>query len=365
MLLLVGLLTVGSAASAAPASAQSAPPAQPLAPPPLGESQAIISVYQQASPAVVNISFISQALDVFGNRVLQEASGSGVILDQQGDILTNEHVVSGASQLDITLPDGSIYAGQIIATDPAIDLALLSLQAPAAVLAQLTVASLGDSSTLQVGQQVLAIGNPFGFERSASRGIVSSLGRTLPGEQNRFITNMIQTDAAINPGNSGGPLLDMSGQVVGINEQIASSSDTSSGVGFAIPINTVKRYLPDLLAGRQPQHAWLGVSGLTLTPSRARALRIGVQQGVILAAVASGGPAAAAGLRGVRGNDVSTADVITALDGVPVRREEEIAAFVDQHQPGDSVEVQFIRGGQPQTANVVLGTWRPQNAGGS
>jgi S1-C subfamily serine protease len=245
----------------------------------------------------------------------------------------------------------------------------VKLQAPGEKLRSLTVARLGDSSTLKVGQTVVAIGNPFGLERSESLGIISSLGRTRPGIEQRLITNMIQTDAAINPGNSGGPLLNLSGEVIGINEQIEVSSSSASGptgnvgIGFAIPINTLKRYLPELLAGREPKHAWLGIAGRPLSPSMAEDLRMPGTRGVLLASVSANGPAAQAGLRGSPRASDPSGDIITELDGHAVRSVEDIAAYIDQKNPGDAVKVTYVRGGQPQTTDVTLGTW--ENSGTS
>jgi S1-C subfamily serine protease len=333
-----------------------APPAQ------LMDSQAIIDVYQKASPSVVNITYSAEARDALGRRVRTESTGSGVIIDREGHVVTNQHVVGSADRLDVTVPGGPVYLGRIVASDRASDLAVIRIDAPAEALARLTPATLGDSGSLQVGQIVVAIGNPFGLERSASLGIISSLGRTRPGVDKRFISNMIQTDAAINPGNSGGPLLNLNGEVIGINEQIETSSEGGSiGVGFAIPINTVKRYLPELLAGREPQHAYIGVAGVALTPTRAERLGLSVHQGVILAALATDGPAAQAGLQAVTNNNASTGDIITGLNGQPVHNFQDIAALIDILEPGDQVTIQYIRAGETKTVTVTLGVWQSQD----
>ncbi|HZT09118.1 MAG TPA: trypsin-like peptidase domain-containing protein [Chloroflexota bacterium] len=330
--------------------------------PAVSDSQTIIDVYQRASPSVVNITYSTETRDILGRRVRTESTGSGVVVDQLGHVITNQHVVSDATHVDVTLADRSSYVGNVVATDRANDLALLQINAPEDVLQSLTVANLGDSSQLQVGEIVVAIGNPYGLDRSASLGIISSLGRSRPGVESRLISNMIQTDAAINPGNSGGPLLNLDGEVVGINEQIEGPSEGNVGIGFAIPINTVKRYLPDLLAGKEPTHAWLGIAGVSLTPTRSQTLGLSTKQGVIVAAVASDGPAAAAGIRGVQGNDASTADIILALDGHTVRSFQDIAAYIDQLEPGQAMLVQYVRGGDTESVSVTLGTWQPQNA---
>ncbi len=339
-------------------------PAQPAS------SEAASQVYERVGSGVVNITFTARQQDIFGRSVQQEGTGSGIIIDDQGHVITNQHVVAGATRLDITLADGTIYIGELLASDSANDLALLRIQAPADRLRQLTTVPLGDSDSLKVGQAVIAIGNPFGLERSASMGIVSSLGRSRPGLEARLITNMIQTDAAINPGNSGGPLLNLRGEVIGINEQIEVSSSGGSsqrgniGIGFAIPVNTLKRYLPDLLAGREPRHAYIGIAGVPLTPTLAEQLRAPVQQGVILTTVVPSGPAGRAGLRGGTRVDPASGDILTDIDGHQTRSVEDVAAYVDQKNPEDTVRVTFFRGGQSQNADVILGVWEAQNAPG-
>ncbi len=339
------------------------PQQQPIQP---ASSEAASQVYERVSPGVVNITFTARQQDIFGRTRQAEGTGSGFIVDDQGHVVTNQHVVAGATRLDVTLADGTIYVGELVASDPANDLALLRIQAPADRLRQLTVVPLGDSDSLKVGQPVIAIGNPFGLERSASMGIVSSLGRSRPGLESRLITNMIQTDAAINPGNSGGPLLNLRGEVVGINEQIevtgGSARQGNIGIGFAIPVNTLKRYLPDLLAGREPRHAYIGIAGVPLTPTLAEQLRAPVQQGVILTTVVPNGPAGRAGLRGGNRADPGSGDIITDIDGHQTRSVEDIAAYVDQKNPGDTVRVTYFRGGQAQTTEVTLGVWEAQNA---
>jgi S1-C subfamily serine protease len=323
-----------------------------------GNSDAVVNVYERVSPAVVNITFTGRATDVLGRSAQQEGTGSGFIIDKNGNVVTNQHVVANASRLDVTLADGSSYAGQVVVSDPATDLAIVKIQAPADKLSQLTTVPLGDSDQLKVGQSVVAIGNPFGLERSASLGIVSSLGRSRPGVAQRMITNMIQTDAAINPGNSGGPLLNLNGEVIGINEQIESASQGNVGVGFAIPSNTLKHNLDAMLAGKQPEHAWIGISGTQLTPTLAEQIKSSTNQGVLLATVVPNGPAAKAGLKGATRNDPSSADVITQIDGRAVHSVEDIAAYVDQKNPNDVVHVTYVRGGQTQTADVTLGVWQ-------
>ena len=329
-----------------------------------GETNAVTEVYERVGPAVVNITSTQQGVDLFGRPLRQEGSGSGFIIDSEGHVITNQHVVSGASRLDVTLADGTTYVGEVWAIDAPNDIALVKINAPAEKLKPLAVVPLGDSSALRVGQTVIAIGNPFGLERSATLGIVSSLGRTRPGVEQRLISNMIQTDAAINPGNSGGPLLNLRGEVVGNNAQIDSPTRGSVGVGFAIPVNTLKRYLPDLLAGKEPKHPWIGIAGRPLTPTLAERLSVHAEYGVILSSVTAGGPAARAGLRGATRRDASTADIITHLDGHVVRSVEDVAVYIDNRDPGETVRVTFMRGGQSQTADVTLAIWEARDLSG-
>jgi S1-C subfamily serine protease len=327
----------------------------------VGDNDAVVRVYEQVSPTVVNITFSARVRNSFGQQGDQQGSGSGFIIDKEGHVVTNDHVVGNATRLDVTLADGTSYIGDVVAEDPGSDLAVVHIQAPSEKLAQLAVASIGDSTSLKVGQVVVAIGNPFGLERSASFGIVSSLGRVRPGQQQHLISNMIQTDAAINPGNSGGPLLNLQGQVIGINEQIEAPTQGNVGVGFAIPSNTLSRYLPQLLAGKQPPHAYVGISGTALTPTVAEQIRAPVQQGVMLATVVPNGPAGRAGLHGAARNDPATADLITQLDGRVVRSVEDLASYIDTKEPNDRVQVTYVRSGQTQTTDMTLGTWEPGN----
>jgi len=342
------------------AASQAQPPAQPL---PRSGANGVVNVsdvYERVSPAVVNITASARARDAFGRTRPADGTGSGFIIDRQGHVVTNYHVVEGATRLDVTLADHSSYVGEVVANDIGNDLALVRLNAPEEKLKQFAVASLGDSESVRVGEAVVAIGNPFGLERSATLGIVSSLGRTLPGGGRRLINHMIQTDAAINPGNSGGPLLNLRGEVIGINA--LGATQVSVGVGFAIPVNTLKRYLPDLQAGREPRHAWMGIAGVPLTPTLAAELRTPVQQGVILANVAPSGPGASAGLRGATRGDPATGDIVTQIDAEPVRTVEDIAVYVDRKEPGDRVSVTYVRGGQTTEVEVTLGVWQPSPA---
>lgn len=319
----------------------------------------VADVYDRAGSAVVNVAVKTDTWGLFPGVLPEGSEGSGFIVDKDGHVATNYHVTRGASRLDVTLASGESYRANVVGVDSANDVAMLRIDAPKDKLQQLPTLPLGDSSDLRVGDFVLAIGNPFGLERSMSLGIVSSLGRIRPGTEDRLISNMIQTDAPINPGNSGGPLLNLDGQVVGIAAQIEAPTPGNVGVGFAIPVDTLKRYLPDLLAGREPQHAWLGISGVALTPSLADQLDATARGGVLITRVARDGPAAKAGLVGATPFQRSLGDIITHVDSLRVRTLEDIAAHIDGLNPGDRIKVAYVRDGQARTVEVTLGVWRP------
>jgi len=329
----------------------------------------VVSVYDSAGPAVVNISTIVIAYDFFMRPVPQEGgTGSGFVYDTDGHIVTNYHVVENAEELSVTLADGEVYPAEIVGVDPSNDLAVVridveSLPQPVA---------LGDSDNLRVGEFVVAIGNPFGLDRTLTVGVISSLGRVIQGPDGRFIGEAIQTDAAINPGNSGGPLLDLEGRVIGVNSQIISPSRASAGIGFAVPVNTVRRVVPELIAQGRYAHPWLGVQPLGLTPERSQAFReagvnVPVDEGLLIIEAVQGGPAAQAGIRGgdriVQLGNVQVAlggDIITAINGEPVTNLQELTVYLDtQTRVGDTVEVTIVRDGVEQNVEVVLSE-RPQ-----
>ena len=342
-------------------------PSMPEEPASALEAQ-IETVYDLAGPAVVNITSRSYAYDFFLRPVPQEGTGSGFLYDTEGRIVTNYHVIENAEELSVTLADGEVYPATIVGVDPSNDLAVIRIEAdnlPEPV-------ALGDSDNLRVGQFVVAIGNPFGLERTLTVGVISSLGRVIKSPDGRFIGEAIQTDAAINPGNSGGPLLDLQGRVIGVNTAILSPSRASAGIGFAVPVNTVRRVVPQLIAhGRYP-HPWLGVQLLDLTPERARAFRqigmkVPVEEGVLVIEVVPGSPADQAGIRGgdqiVRlGNALIPlgGDIITAINGGPVADFQGLTVYLEtQTQVGDTVEVTIIRDGEEQNVQVTLAE-RPQ-----
>jgi len=319
-------------------------------------------VYQQALPSVVEIT--STASSRFGES---EGQGSGIIIDEQGSILTNNHVVSGADTLEVTLADGSVLPATVVGTDPGNDLAVVHIDPPTGGL---TAARLGDSDKLLVGDPVFALGNPFGLENTFTEGIVSAVGRTYSsGSGTRDLRNMIQTDAAVNPGNSGGPLLDCHGEVVGINTLLENPTGQSVNVGiaFAVSINTAKHSLDDLLAGNTVSHPWLGIGGRELTPALAQQLDLSVSQGVYVVTVAQNSPANAAGLHpAFRSEDAAAnsdalvpgGDVILAVDGNAVTNVDELAGYLDsQKRVGDTISLDILRDGQKITVEATLGEW--------
>jgi S1-C subfamily serine protease len=317
-----------------------------------------IRVYRAASPAVVNITTTAVAYDFFLNPVPKEGTGSGAIIDRAGHILTNFHVIDGARRLEVTLADGSKWPARPIGSDPSNDLAVIKIDAPAE---KLTVIPLGDSSKLVVGQKVLVIGNPFGFERTLTVGIISSLGRLIRADNGRLMRGIIQTDAAINPGNSGGPVLNSSGEVIGMSTAIFSPSGGSVGVGFAVPINTAKQILPELISRGSVARPYLGITGHDLIPALVQALKLPVKEGIMVVEVIPGSPAQRAGIRGGDraiqvGNMIVRVggDIITEVDQMKVRSFEDLSDFIDSKQPGDTVAVTFNRQGKSNVVEVRL-----------
>jgi S1-C subfamily serine protease len=297
------------------------------------------------------------------------ATGSGFVIDSEGHLLTNNHVVEGADRIQVKLGSSdTTYQAKVVGTDPATDLALLDVEAPADQLHPLT---LGRSGEMEVGDPVVAIGNPFGLDRTVTSGIVSALQRQIEAPDGFSITDVIQTDAAINPGNSGGPLINADGEVIGINSQIATGGGGGGnvGIGFAIPIDTVRAEIHQLETKGEVEHAFLGISGGTITPDLAKAINLPVKEGVIVQTVVKGGPADKAGIEGghtaatIDGAQVSLGgDVITEVDGKKVKSMEEIVEIVNGAQPGDSLELTILRDGSTKTATVTLGE-RPDSAG--
>jgi S1-C subfamily serine protease len=323
--------------------------------------QRVVDVYQQVSPAVVSISTRTMVRDFFYNSVPQEGSGSGFVIDTAGHILTNFHVVDGAEEIAAVFGEGDSYPATVVGADPRNDIAVLHVDVPADLLVPV---ELGTSANLLVGQRAIAIGNPFGqFGRTLTTGVISALGRTLEGDDGRTISGVIQTDAAINRGNSGGPLLDSSGRVIGINSAIFSPTGSNAGVGFAIPVDTVRRLLPDLLALGHYRHPWLGIRyAYNLSTDRAQALQLPVDQGLLLVQLFDNSPLAQAGVRGaqrevvVRNQSVYVGgDILESIDDISITRLEQLETLLEDHyKVGDAVTVKLMRDTQEYTITVTL-----------
>jgi len=295
----------------------------------------IPDIYRGAYKGVVQITVSSEGASPFGGGQSQQAQGSGFVYDSNGDILTDQHVVGGAQSISVQFWNGKTYKATLVGTDRSTDLAVVKVSAPSSQLFPLT---LGDSSKLQVGDGVVAIGSPFGLSETATSGIVSALHRTIDAPNNFTIPDSIQTDAAINHGNSGGPLLNADGQVIGITSQIRSQSGGNEGVGFAIPSDTIRSVASQLISNGKAEHAYLGVS---LDPTSTTARIAGIRPGT---------PAEKAGLK--------TGDTVTSFDGTPVSNSDELAGAIGAHKPGDSVSITYTRDGKSHTVTLTL-TNRP------
>lgn len=323
------------------------------------EEQNNIAVYKKALPAVVNITSTAVAYDFFYGAVPQQGMGSGFVIDTEGHILTNFHVVEGARQLEVTTSDKKKYKAQIIGTDPVHDLAVI--QIPNKSVPQ---AEIGDSKSLVVGQKVYAIGNPFGLSGTMTRGIISSI-RSLKGQRG-FIDEAIQTDAAINPGNSGGPLLNARGQVIGINTMILTGGvEQSAGIGFAIPINTAKAVLDDLVHLGRVRRPELGVRTIPIGPEIANQLGLAADSGLLIVEVLPGSAAERAGLRaGTERAYVGNypimlgGDLLVAIEGQPLEDPQDLSHVMQNHRSGDTVTVTIYRGKKRMDVKVVLGEAR-------
>ncbi len=318
-----------------------------------------VRIYREASPAVANIVTRTVEYDFFYNPVPVEGAGSGFLIDKDGHILTNYHVVQGAQTIEVTLGDQSRYTAKFIGDDPRNDIALIQIDPKGHNFTPLT---LGDSRNLVVGQRALAIGNPFGFSSTLTTGIVSALGRTVQTSDTTFIDEAIQTDAAINRGNSGGPLLDSHGQVIGINSAIYAPSSTTAGIAFAIPINTARRVAEDLIKYGRVRRATLGAEGRPLWPQLADALRLNTKTGILIERVEPGGPAAQAGIRGGTKTIMGLqelrvgGDVLIAIDGKEISSQMDLNLLLNRAQPGQTVTLTILRDGKRLDVPVKLGT---------
>ena len=323
----------------------------------LDEQALLVNLYARVNPSVVNITIFGERED----RVIPLGQGSGFVYDANGNIVTNAHVVDEAEQVEVTFSDGTILPAQVVGQDLNSDLAVVKVdQLPEGV----EVLNLGVMDELAVGQTVFAIGNPFGLEGTLTEGIISALGRTIPALTPFSIPQSIQTDAAINPGNSGGPLLNLEGEVIGVNAQIETDGTTrsNSGVGFAIPVSIVERVVPALIQDGRYEWSWLGVQGGDLTPVLAKAMDLTGRRGAYIAGIAPGGPAEKAGLVGaseeatVDGRQVLTGgDVITKIDDQEVKTFDDLLIYIAlQTEPGQEVELTVLRDGEPQNITLAL-----------
>jgi S1-C subfamily serine protease len=325
------------------------------------EEQNNIGVYRKNIDSVVNITSRAMTLDFFYGLVPQEGQGSGFIIDKEGHILTNYHVIADARQIEVTLHNRKKYRAAIVGNDRPHDLAVIQIKAP-----DLVAMTLGDSRGLQVGQKVYAIGNPFGLSGTLTTGIVSSI-RQVQEPDGLTIDEAIQTDAAINPGNSGGPLLNFHGDVIGINTMIASSVGQSAGIGFAIPINTAKAVLNDLVTLGRVRRPALAVRTIAITPDLADQMGLPADYGLLIVQVTAGGAAERAGLRGgseraYLGNNpiMLGGDLIVAIDGQKIEDERDLSQFMNSHRSGDTVRLTIYRGKKKMDVSVSLGEAREQ-----
>jgi S1-C subfamily serine protease len=336
-----------------------------------GSSNVVNQIYKADGEGVVFIESQiapqeSEFLNPFGEPEAEgggTATGSGFVIDGEGHILTNNHVIEGAEKVTVKLGDSEkSLSAEVVGTDPGTDIALLEVDAPAKELHPLT---LGRSGEVEVGDPVVAIGNPFGLDRTVTSGIISALQRQIQAPNGFSINHVIQTDAAINPGNSGGPLINAEGQVIGINSQIATGGGGNGnvGIGFAIPIDTIRAEIEQLKTNGEVEHAFLGVSGGTVTPELAKALNLPVTEGVIVQTVVKDGPADKAGLEAgntsatIAGQEVRLGgDIITEANGKKVKSMDELIETLQDSKPGDKLELKLFHDGDEKTATVTLGT---------
>ncbi|MGH3006172.1 MAG: S1C family serine protease [Gaiellaceae bacterium] len=332
------------------------------------EARSIQDIYETAGPGVVQVTSTSVvASDPFFGAQEVPSLGSGFVIDKAGHIVTNYHVVEGADEVEVNFSGADRVPARIVGTDPSTDIAVLKIDAQARALTPLP---LGNSDAVRVGDAVVAIGNPFGLERSVTAGIVSALQRDIQAPDGFTIDKAIQTDAPINQGNSGGPLLNSRGQVIGVNSQIQSESGGNVGIGFAVPINTVREVVSDIIETGRVDHAWIGIRMQGIDESLSGAFRLPVSEGVLVAAVSPGSPADRAGLRGgsqqvvVDGvSYVLGGDIITRADGAEVTEPEDLSGLVMAKEPGDTLTLEIHRGDSERTVSITLGR-RPSERSG-
>jgi S1-C subfamily serine protease len=347
-----------------PSETTSNNPASIATPTVLYDESTLVSLYQSAIQSVVKVEAIakkgSQTIGPFQFGPFQrEGQGSGFIIDIEGHILTNNHVVDGASSVKVTLHNGNVIDAKIVGTNRDNDLALLKVDSDK--LGNITPLPLGDSDKVKPGQMAIALGSPFGLEGSITVGIISAIGRSIPSTTQRLITDTLQTDAAINPGNSGGPLLNSKGEVIGINTAIEASAN---GIGFAVPINTAKSLLPALLKGGEVSSPWLGIKGVAINHELANKLDLPVESGVYVIETISDSPAEKAGLRGSgtneQGQPTFGGDIIIGVDGKAVTKVEDLTAYFNSKKPGDEVSLSIYRGDKNLAIEATLGEWPKQ-----
>ena len=320
------------------------------------EEALVTNLYERVGPSVVHITTQVITQSFFFGPTASEGTGSGFIWDNEGHIVTNYHVIENASSIEVKLSDEEIMAAQVVGIDPPNDLAVLQIKSPTEPLQPL---DLGESENLRVGQRAIAIGNPFGLDRTLTTGVVSALGRPLQTDQDNYIFNVIQTDAAINPGNSGGPLLDSRGLVIGVNTAVRQDAQ---GIGFAVPIDTVKRVVPILIEEGTYPHPWLGLLGYSITPELAEALDLPVEQGVLTAQLYREGPAIEAGIQGAQqqviiGNRriLVGGDIITAIDDTAVSSWNDLSEYLSLNtRAGDTITLSLLRNGKELQLDLTL-----------
>jgi len=351
-------LIITSRESADPSAVIRAESAAPRAgisdPSTVSDEQNNIEVYKALAPGVAFINTTSYQQDFWGNVQEGKGNGSGSVIDANGDILTNYHVIEGAQKLTVSFGGDKTYPARVIGGDPDTDLAVIKIENPPAGL---TVIPLGDSDKLVVGQKVLAIGNPFGLDRTLTTGVISGLQRPIRAVNGRPIDAAIQTDASINPGNSGGPLLDKYGRMIGINSQILSPQGGSVGVGFAVPVNIAKRVVPQLIQFGEVRRPKLGASTMSVASLAEQGARLPVDSGLLIRSVTQGSPAFTAGLKGLSqapDGSILLGDIIESIDGEKLTSNDDLYRLLDKKQIGDTIQIEVFRAGKRVTIPLKL-----------
>jgi S1-C subfamily serine protease len=320
------------------------------------EEELITNLYDRVGPSVVHITAQVITMDFFFGPSASEGTGSGFVFDDAGHIVTNYHVIEDAESIEVKFSDDVMIPARVVGIDPPNDLAVLAIDSPDQMITPL---ELGNSSDLRVGQRAIAIGNPFGLDRTLTTGVISALGRPLQTDNENFIYNVIQTDAAINPGNSGGPLLDSRGRVIGVNTAVRQNAE---GIGFAVPVDTIKRIVPALIENGTYPHPWLGLLGYSITPGLAEALSLPVDEGVLVAQLYREGPAITAGVQGAQdqiiiGNRriLVGGDIITAVNGTPITDWNNLTKYLELNTAVDqTITLSLLRDGQQIEQTLTL-----------